>query len=301
MTAEVSLIEVPTRDGWTLHLEPHLPPGPPRGAMLLGPGMMLDRRAMDRPCGRGLASYFRDRGFAAYTLDLRGKGAGTPKAAHGGQWTYDDLVLHDLPAALRKMADLHPDRPRLLLGHSLSAHVGAAAVGVRPELPVDALVLLAPVVWIRRHEPSRLRWLAKRAILALWHASTRIVGHFPARRLRLGTEDEPLGYVAQFPAWARENQWTHASGNPDYLSALGRVDRPVLVIAGGTDRIARPVSVQAFARAMENTGLTFRVVPRAGHMDLIDGRIGGELWREIYGWVDSLELIPGGSSAARTR
>lgn len=296
------LIEVPTEDGWTLHLEAHLPPAEPRGAMLLGPGMMLDRRAMDRPTGQGLATFFRDRDFAAYTLDLRGKGAGGPKAGSGGRWTYDDLVLHDLPTALTALADLHPHLPRVLLGHSLSAHVGAATVGIHPELPVDALVLLAPVVWIRRHEPSRVQWILKRAILSLWHGVTRTVGHFPARRLGIGTEDEPPGYVSQFPAWARQNRWAHRSGEPDYLEALARVRQPTLVVAGGADRIARPAAVERFARALGGDTVAFRTAPGAGHMDLIDGRASRDLWRELADWIDRLQLRGGGSSGSvRTR
>lgn len=302
MSPSGPLIRVPTEDGWTLHLEAHLPPDEPRGAMLLGPGMMLDRRAMDRPTGSGLATFFRDRGFAAYTLDLRGKGAGGPKAAAGGRWTYDDLVLHDLPAALTTLAELHPHLPRVLLGHSLSAHVGAAAVGLRPELPVDALVLLAPVVWIRRHEPSRLHWLWKRSVLALWHAVTRTVGHFPARRLRIGTEDEPLGYVSQFPDWARENRWAHRSGEPDYLEALARVRRPALVAAGGADKIARPAAVERFAQTLGGEAVAFCTTPGAGHMDLIDGRVSRDLWRELADWIDALQLGDATSSGSvRTR
>lgn len=299
---EDSVIRVPTGDGWAVHLEPHLPPGEARAALLLGPGMMLDRRAMDRPKGRGLASFFRDLGFAVYTLDLRGKGAGGPKAGDGGDWTYDDLVLRDLPAALQAVAERHPNVPRWLLGHSLCAHVGAASVGLRPVLPVDGLVLLAPVVWIRRHEPSRFHWIAKRATLAVWHGVTRVVGHFPARRLRIGTEDEPPGYVAQFAAWARTNRWGHRSGTPDYLVALGRIEQPVLVVSGQRDRIARRVSVERFARAVGEHGAVHRTVPGAGHMDLIDGRVCRDAWEEIVTWMDGLQLSASGSSAsARTR
>src|SRR5712692_476344 len=57
-----------TPDGWSLHLACYPPAEPPRAALLLAPGMMLDGRAMDRPAGRGLASFFHRRGYAVYTL-----------------------------------------------------------------------------------------------------------------------------------------------------------------------------------------------------------------------------------------
>src|SRR5436305_1040547 len=155
MRAPPRLLPVATADGWTIHLEEHPAPPAPIAALLLVPGMMLDRRAMDRPAGRGLASFFRARGYAVYALDLRGHGASRPAAgsgAAGADWSYDDLVAHDLPAALAAVAARHPGLPVGVLGHSLGAIAAAAAVGCRPELPADLLVLLSPTVWIRALE-----------------------------------------------------------------------------------------------------------------------------------------------------
>jgi len=322
------LIPVDTADGWTLHLEEHPPatvggtPAAARGALLVSHGMMVNRCSLDRPPGRGLLSFLRRRGFHVYALDLRGHGASGPKAAHGGRWTYDDIVQRDLPAAIRAVARRHPDLPLGYVGHSLSAHGGAVTLGLEPSLPVDAAVLISPVLWIRSHEPSTLWWLYKRLMLEGWWALTRLVGHTPARRLGIGSEDEAPGYVRQFPRWAREDRWVGEDLDPgagsaeghggelDYLAALARVRAPVLVVNARGDRwICRRPSVARFARAMSGADVELRELGRAelpelrrepGHMTLVTDRRSRPAWEAMADWLEgALEAAaPGAARAA---
>ncbi len=316
------LIPVDTADGWTLHLEEHPAaavggtPAAARGALLFSHGMMVNRRSLDRPPGRGMLSFFRRRGFHVYALDLRGHGASGPKAAHGGDWTYDDIVQRDLPAAIRAVRRRHPDLPLGFIGHSLSAHGGAVALGLEPDLPVDAAILVSPVLWIRSHEPSTPWWLYKRLMLEGWWALTRLVGHTPARRLGIGSEDEAPGYVHQFPRWARDDRWLGedlgagaagagggagvgvSGGRLDYLAALARVRGPVLVVNARGDRwICRTPSVARFARAMAGAEVELRELGRAelpelprepGHMTLVTDRRSRPAWEAMADWLEGV-------------
>ncbi len=288
-----------TPDGWTIHLEEHpltTAAAPPVAALLLVPGMMLDRRAMDRPAGRGLASFFRARGYAVYSLDLRGHGASRPGASAAVDWCYDDLVTVDLPAALAAVAARHPGLPVVLLGHSLGAIAGAAAVGCRPELPVDLLVLLSPSVWIRALEPSLPIWLYKRALLELWSALSRRFGYWPGGRLRIGTDDEPRGFVEQFRAWGASGRWTSRDGAVDYLAALGRVGRPTLVVSTTADPISRRRTAGLFANHLAGGGggpvEVWRIAARdlgrrlpPMHMALAVDPAAAAVWARIDAWM----------------
>jgi len=300
-----ALIPVDTADGWTLSMEEHAPAtvggsafggtAAARAALLVSHGMMVNRRSLDRPPGRGLVSFLRRRGFHVYALDLRGHGASGPRAAEGGRWSYDDIVQRDLPAAMRAVARRHPELPRAFLGHSLSAHAGGATLGLQPDLPVDAAVLISPVVWIRRHEPSAAWWLSKRLLLAAWYGLSRPAGRTPARRLGIGSEDEPLPYVRQFGDWARHDRWTSADG-VDYLAALGRVAVPVLVLGARGDRwISRTPSVRRFAEAMERAPVEMvelgrRELPELrhepGHMTLVTDPRSRPAWERIADWLE---------------
>ena len=300
-------IPVRTADGWTIHLHPHPAPHPSPGAaeravLLLSPGMMLSGRSFDRPRGRGMASWLAARGHTVYLVDLRGHGASRPLPSEGGDWTYDDIVAFDVPAAIEAAKARHPDRPLVWIGHSLSAHAGAAAFGQRPDLPLAAAVLVSPVVWMLCHEPSRALWWAKRATLRLWWWLTLTVGYMPARRLRVGSDDEPPGYVRQFLDWARADAWTSRDGRVDYLAGLARVPFPTLVVnARGDLWISRTPCVRRFAAALtgapvdfweigrEELGLSRREMPaEPGHMALVKDPRSVRAWERIAEWIDRL-------------
>jgi predicted alpha/beta hydrolase len=275
--------------------------------LILSPGMMLSGRSLDRPPGRGMATWFAACGRPVYTVDLRGHGASRPHASEGGRWTYDELVAFDIPAAVRAVAARHPGRPLVWIGHSLSAHAGAAAFGQDPDLPLAGAALLSPVVWIRRHEPSASFWLLKRGLLALWWGLTRVVGYMPARRLRIGSDDEAAAYVRQFLDWAAADAWTSRpqppgpphpwSGRVDYLEGLARIRFPVLVVAARGDRwISRTPAVRRFAAALTGAPVTFLELGRSelprlprepGHMCLVRDPRAGEAWARVAGWVDA--------------
>ncbi|HUO86277.1 MAG TPA: alpha/beta fold hydrolase [Thermoanaerobaculia bacterium] len=275
--------------------------------MILSPGMMLSGRSLDRPRGRGMASWFAARGHAVYLVDLRGHGASRPAAAEGGDWTYDEIVGFDVPAAIEAVAARHPGRRLVWIGHSLSAHAGAAAFGQRPDLPLAGAVLVSPVVWIRRHEPSAPAWLAKRLTLEAWWGLTRGVGHMPARRLRIGSDDEPAGYVRQFVDWARDDAWASRprppgpphpwSGRVDYLAGLARIRFPLLVVNARGDRwISRTACVRCFAAACQAAPVTFWELGRRelgtrrepGHMTLVKDPRAQGAWERIARWIDAL-------------
>jgi alpha-beta hydrolase superfamily lysophospholipase len=299
MTAPPRLLPLATPDGWTIHLEEHAGTAPSRGgaapaaALLLVPGMMLDRRAMDRPAGRGIASFFRARGYAVYALDLRGHGASRPAASAAVDWSYDDLVALDLPVALAAVAARHPGLPLAVLGHSLGAIAAATAIGCRPELPADLLVLLAPAIWIRPLEPSLPVWLTKRALLELWAVVARRLGYWPGGRLGLGTDDESRSFVEQFRAWGASGRWTSRDGAVDYLAALRGVGRPTLVVHASADPIGRGRTARRLARALGGAPVeVWQVAARdlgrrrpPMHMALaVDPACAG-VWERIDAWM----------------
>jgi predicted alpha/beta hydrolase len=305
MPAPPTAVRLTAPDGWPLHLASYpLCPAPrapgaggrPPAAMLLASGMMLDRRAMDRPAGRGLASFFQARGFAVYSLDLRGHGESGPHASRRVDWSFDDLVMADIPAAIAAVKARHPELPLIWLGHSLSAHAGALAAGLCPELPVDLLVLLCPGPWVRAFEPSWPLWQAKRGLLRLWDAAAALCGRFPAAHLGIGTDDESRSYVRQHREWAASGRWASRDGRVDYLAGLARIRRPALVVAAGGDLLCRPRSVREFAAAIgppaagtaelwEVTGgeLGRRLPP--GHMDMVTDPPSLPVWERIDGWL----------------
>lgn len=281
--------QITTQDGWRLSVE-LLVPESPIGVVVLGHAMMVNRRTMDKPKGKGLASVLAASGLAVVMPDLRGHGQSGPLAAEGGRWSYDDLVYYDTPALASFARRRFPARPLCLAGHSLFGHVSAAFSGRSPE-PPEALVLLAANIWLPGLEPSYLRWLAKRATLEALLPISRRVGYTPAKRTGFGSEDEPLDYFEQFLVWARGGRWCSRSGE-DFLQGLSRYRGKTLSMVGAGDSLnCRPVCAKNFAQHLGGS-VDFRVVGRAsglsfdpGHMALLTDARSAPAWSEVARWI----------------
>ncbi len=71
-----------------------------------------------------LVDAFAERGWDAVALPRRGFERGLPVAARGVDWGYDDEIS-DMADAVAKARAERPERPVILLGHSLGAQLGA--------------------------------------------------------------------------------------------------------------------------------------------------------------------------------
>jgi predicted alpha/beta hydrolase len=260
--------EIVCADGWRLRGEV-VAPERPRAAALVGHAMMVDRRTLDRPRGRGLVSHLASSGVACVWFDLRGHGQSGPLPHEGGDWSYDDLVDHDVPALVAFARARFPSLPLAAVGHSLFAHVALARLLRHPETPVDRLVLLAANV------PQPIwQGVAKPVLIELMGAITRVAGRLPVRRLGAGSDDEARGYIADFTRMKRAHRW-HARDGFQFLDARPSLRRPVLALVGAGDRLyAPPEEARALVRPLAGP-VDFRIVGRPslpfdpGHMSLV--------------------------------
>jgi predicted alpha/beta hydrolase len=90
-----------------------------------------------------LVDAFAERGWEAEALPRRGFERGLPVASRGVDWGYDDEISDIADAVAKARAD-HPERPVILLGHSLGAQLGAGHQLHRA--PADGFVCVAASV-----------------------------------------------------------------------------------------------------------------------------------------------------------
>jgi predicted alpha/beta hydrolase len=238
--------EVRTEDGVVLRGTIREPAGKPVATAILAHAMFARRSAFERPAGAGLAPFLAERGLRTVAFDFRGHGESGLAAAGGGDWSYDDLVRRDLPAVVDAVRARAGRGKVVLFGHSLGAHVALASHAVGA-CSLDGIAMLAGNVWLEALEPSPLLWAAKRAMLEVFDRTTRALGRFPARALRLGSDDEAATYVHDLCRFGRTGQWRSADGRDDYLAALAGVHVPVVAVASDGDRLeCRPESARRF-------------------------------------------------------
>lgn len=296
---ELETLDIRTADGWSLRADVHEPSGDPCGVAVLAHAMMAGRSEFYRPQGRGLARFLVLRGWSVVAFDFRGHGDSGPRADQGARYGYDDLVARDLPAVYAfARSRVRRKRPVILVGHSLGGHVGLAAQGTEL-VSFDGIVAFAANVWLRELEPSRRRWLAKRAVLsAAIHASRR-VGRFPARAIRIGNNDESLEYFEDLARFTRTSAWVSRDGARDYLGSLGRVRAPIVQVVTDGDRIN--CAPECGARFVERCGGPREVVrvsrgddggPAPDHMGLVTGGNANAAWGRAEEWIRTHTATP---------
>jgi predicted alpha/beta hydrolase len=292
VSVRVEVIEVRTADDQTLFADVRAPEREFRGVAVLAHAMFARRGEFDKPSGAGLADLLARAGYVTVAFDFRGHGDSGPSAKEGADWSYDDLVRSDLPTVASCARARYPGIPLFVLGHSLGGHVALASQGLGA-LEADALVLVAANVWMRQRERSMRAWMKKRAIAeALGVLSVRR-GYFPARALRLGSDDEATRYMNALTRTARQGRWTSDDGKDDYGALTERVRVPVATVTSEGDRLmCSPDCGERMVAKTCGPRLCLRVSrgddgsPPPGHMELVtSGRV-RDVYRRVLAWLE---------------
>lgn len=180
--------------------------------VLVSPAMAVPSRFY-----RPLVAAFEDVGWSARALGRRGFEPGAPVASRSADWSYADEIA-DLGEAVSAARREDPDRPVLLLGHSLGAQL---AVGLQrsadPGGRADGLVLVGASVPHHRYYPyAGVPMLAYAAAIPVL---TRVLGHLP----------KPAFGAPGAATLMRE--WAHfvRTGEPPF-DGSGTVTTPALVV-----------------------------------------------------------------------
>ncbi len=181
-----------------------------------------------------LVQAFEDRGWSARALPRRGFEREQPRASRRHDWSYADEIA-DTQTAVDAARASGPDRPVLLLGHSLGGQLsGAVQIGPRP---ADGLVLVGVSLPHFRHYPVATSVGMRTMALAV-PVLSRVRGHVP--KPWFGAP----GARTLMSEWARV-VWT---GRPPYRVDT-RITRPTLAVQLAGDGF----SVAPAARLFEST------------------------------------------------
>jgi predicted alpha/beta hydrolase len=259
-----------------------------RGVAILAHAMFARRSEWDK----GLSSFLNERGWRTIAFDFRGHGESGTNASRGGRWTYEDLVTRDLPAVVEGARARARGRKVVVIGHSLGGHVAAAAQA-SGAIDVDGIGLIGANVWLEAIEPSPARMLAKRAIARAVEAVCRTRGYFPARRLRLGSDDEAAAYMKGV-LWrvVERGFWGTEDGRVDYWERMRDVAVPLFALASDGDRLnAHPECAARFALRAKGRVTIHRLEQSddggaaPGHMEMVTTEASTSAWGRLEAWM----------------
>jgi pimeloyl-ACP methyl ester carboxylesterase len=226
----------------------------------------------------GLARFLSDAGFDVWLADWRAHGAAT-REPRPHTWHFDDTITQDAPT-LVEYVRYATGAPPVWVGHSVGGAIGLALLARDP----TALAAIATL-----GTPGPVMGPLRRLLALGTIALCRTLGRFPARALRMGSEDEPALVLSEWMAWNVRGRWLGAD-RFDYLAALEHGQTPVLAVAGESDRMFAPAAAcRALARWI-GAAATFAVVgPRLDHPGLLlDPRADEECWPLLSRWIAAL-------------
>jgi predicted alpha/beta hydrolase len=214
--------------------------GDPAGpAILLVHGAIENSRIFYTQKGKGLAPFLAENGFDVFVTDLRGKGKSTPPAHTGkikaGQY---EVIMQDLPALVEKIRSLKTAQAAIhVMAHSwggvLLAAWYARFADANPD--IRSMVFFASKRKIYVHHIKRwfmvdLMWSGVGS-LATW-----LMGYLPAKKLKMGSDDEPGKFFFECNKWVYSNQWIDPRDGFDYKEAFKKIHfPPVLSLTGAND------------------------------------------------------------------
>lgn len=205
--------------------------------VLIGPAMAVPSRYY-----RPLVEAFEERGWSARALGRRGFESDQAPASRRRDWSYADEVA-DLAAAVDAARAEDPDRPVIVLGHSLGGQIAAAHA--LHHTPPDGLVAVgASVPHFRRYPYGGLPVLAAGLMVG---PLTTAFGFLP--RPAFGAP----GARTLMREWAR---WNLTGEVPFDLPR--RVDVPSLVVRLQGDTYAVPQAIDAFVDQLLEPSTTTR-------------------------------------------
>lgn len=242
-------LEIRTEDGVALRAVVHEAPEdvPFAGTCVLAHAMFARKSEFGSRESPGLSAAFAARGWRTIAFDFRGHGDSvlSPELA---DWGYDDLVRFDLPAVVASARARGEDKPVIVVGHSLGGHVALAAQGTGA-IEADGILSIAGNVWLRELEPSRAHWVAKALVGRATTRAMKWLDTFPARALRLGSDDASNAYMRDLFQGALRGTWKSTDGRDDYLANLARITIPVCSVATTADYLTcRPACAEALVR-----------------------------------------------------
>ena len=225
-------------------------------------GYFEDGRIFFTKKGKGLAPFLAKNGFDVFVCDLLGKGESQPKTKKGFNHSQYEIITRDIPKYLKFIRQKTGIKNIHLGAHSWGGVVAIAYMARSKDENIKSLVAFSS-----KRRIAIKGWRKFIGVDILWDMYgtylTKKYGYLPAKKMMMGTEDEPAAYYKDANIWVKEKKWISPEDQYDYQIELPKIKLPpILYITGSKDKLlGHPDDVKRLIKETgENQENTFQLI-----------------------------------------
>ena len=236
-----------------------------------------------------LATHFTEKGYVVYANDMRGFGDWrTPNHGFAG-----DSGVHfgqskdDVTSILKALRKKYPDKPIFCVGESFGANMAIWEASTEPSL-MDGFIASGAVFRTRVH--PRPLWV--KTFFQGIHNPDNSIDIKPYMQPILSEDKEVALELMNNTETSKEMSITNlikaAVTNKISVKEIANIPEsmPILLIAGGKDRIQKTDTLELMLPKMGSKETSLMVFPDKGHMLLECNNIDPEVGKTIDNWLD---------------
>ena len=203
------------------------------------------------------ADWASKQGIGVLTYDYCDFGASRHRSLRESRTTFSDWSIRDQAAAEATLAELAPDGPLWMLGHSL----GGMTFAFRKQ---DARMERITAIGSGFTRVSDHPWSYRPFVLAFWYGvgplATILAGYMPGKKLSLGA-DLPAGVYWQWRKWCTSPDFYQSDIGTSLPEPDFQMEGPTLrMLTMADDVVVPPIAVRRYAAVFPEGRVVYEIL-----------------------------------------
>lgn len=188
-------------------------------------GAMENSKIFHSKSKKGLAPFLARNEYDVFAVDMRGKGESYPKVSKQTKQSQTDQILKDIPLCLSKIKKLTGKESFHFVGHSWGGVLLLAFLARFPQTKVKSSVFFGSKRRVSVITPRRILYIDVVWNL-LGNIFGQIKGYVPFKKMKAGSDDEPLKFFKEMNHWVYSRSWKDKKDGFDYKYNLQKQELP---------------------------------------------------------------------------
>ncbi len=268
--------------------------------VLLIHGSIEDSRIFYSKNGKGFAPFLAQNGFDVFVPDLPGKGQSIPKVTKNFIHSQQFFIDSDFSDYLSFIKKFYPSEKIRIATHSWGGVLTLAwyaKYGIEGDF--GPMIFFGSKRRIAVKSPRRffmidLMWTTVGSL------STAISGYLPAKKMRMGSDNEPADFYKQTNKWVYSKKWIDQDTGENISDLLkNKILPPILFFAAINDKVlGHPLDVERLMKEAGGENSSFVLLSKSGgnlkdynHIDMLTAPEGPEdHFKTALAWLNEGNL-----------